>query len=78
MAMMMHHVTMLKSSQNGHPVTRSESYSVPWGCGRMGGSQHESAADKSAAVMYCSHVNMDQRLKGTHCGIHRHEDWRLF
>ncbi len=41
-------------------VTRSESNRAPLGCGGIGDSHHECAADKSAATVGCYHFNMDQ------------------
>ena len=35
----------------------------PLGCARMGDSQHESAANKSAATVWCYRVNMNQNLR---------------
>ncbi len=73
----MHHVTKLKSSQTGFlnmtwvhftqmasTVTRSQSNRAPLGCGGTGDSHHGCAADKSAATVWCYHVNMDQNLWG--------------
>ena len=53
------------------PVTGSESNRTPLGCGRM-------AADKSAEIVGCNHVNMEKNLKGifsTSCGIHATNNW---
>ncbi len=54
-------------------VTRSQSNRAPLGCGGTGDSHHGCAADKSAATVWCYHVNMDQNLWGifpTPCWIY--------
>ncbi len=53
------HVTQMAST-----VTRSQSNRAPLGCGETGDSHHGCAADKSAATVWCYHVNMDQNLWG--------------
>ncbi len=45
-------------------VTRSQFNRAPLGCGGMGDSLHGCAANKSAATVWCYHVNMDQNLWG--------------
>ncbi len=55
-------------------VTRSQSNRAPLGCGGTGYSRSIGcAADKSAATVWCYHVNMDQNLWGmfpTPCWIY--------
>ncbi len=51
-------------TQMGSTVTRSQSNRAPLGCGGMGDSHYRCAADKSAATVWCYHVNMDQNLWG--------------
>lgn len=48
--------------EHGSQLTRSEVSGTSWGCGWRGESQHEYAADKSADIMWCNHVNMEQSL----------------
>ncbi len=51
-------------TQMASTVTRSQSNRAPLGCGGTGDSLHVCAADKSAATVWCYHVNMDQNLWG--------------
>ncbi len=44
--------------QMASTVTRSQSNRAPLGCGGMGDSHHGCAADKSAATVWCYHVNI--------------------
>ncbi len=53
------HFTQMTST-----VTRSQSNRAPLGCGGTGDSHHGCAADKSAATVWCYHINMDQNLWG--------------
>lgn len=61
----MHQAIKQKSNwfhEHGSKLTRSEVSGTSWGCGWSGKSQHEYAADKSADIMWCNHVNMEQSL----------------
>lgn len=65
-ARIMHQAIKQKSNrfhEHGSPLTRSEVSGTSWGCGWRGESQHEYAADKSAEIMWCNHVNMEHSLK---------------
>ncbi len=65
-------------TQMASTVIRSQSNRAPLGCGGTGDSHHGCAADKSAATVWCYHVNMDQNLWGmfpTLCWI-GHEELR--
>ncbi len=53
------HFTQMSST-----VTRSQSNRAPLGCGGTRDSHHGCADDKSAATVWCYHVNMDQNLWG--------------
>ncbi len=53
------HVTQMAST-----VTRSQSNRAPLGCGETRDSHYGRAADKSAATVWCYHVNEDQNLWG--------------
>ncbi len=53
------HFTQMTST-----VTRSQSNRAPLGCGGTRDSHHGCTADKSAATVWCYHVNMDQHLWG--------------
>ncbi len=67
-------------TQMASTVTRSQSNRAPLGCGGTGDSHHGCAADKSAATVWCYHVNMDQNHWGmfpTPCWI-CHEELRPF
>ncbi len=82
----MHHVRKLKSSQTGFlNITMSSLYSnglhshqisinrASLGCGGTRDSHHGCSADKSAATVWCYHVNMDHNLWGmfpTPCWIY--------
>ncbi len=61
-------------------VTRSQSNRAPLGCGGTRDSHHGCAADKSAEIVWCYHVNMDQNL----CNVSNtllnlcHEELRQF
>ncbi len=44
-------------------VTRSQSSRAPLGCGGKGDSHHGWAAHKSAATVWCYHVNKDQNIR---------------
>ncbi len=60
-------------TQMASTVTRSQSNRAPLGCGGTGDLHHGCAADKSAATVWCYHVNMDQNLWGmfpTPCWIY--------
>lgn len=64
-ARIMHQAIKQKSNwfhEHGSQLTRSEVSGTSWGCGWSGESQHEFAADKSADIMWCNHVNMEQSL----------------
>ncbi len=59
--------------QMASTVTRSQSNRVPLGCGGTGDPHHGCAANKSAATVWCYHVNMDQNRWGmfpTPCWIY--------
>ncbi len=49
-------------TQMASTVTRSQSNRAALGCGGTGDSHHGCAADKSAATVWCYHVNMDQNI----------------
>ncbi len=60
-------------TQMASTVTRSQSNRAPLGCSGTGDSHHGCAADKSAATVWCYHVNMNQNLWGmfpTPCWIY--------
>ncbi len=60
-------------TQMASTVTRSQSNRAPLGCGGTGDSHHGYSANKSAATVWCYHVNMDQNLWGmftTPCWIY--------
>ncbi len=68
-------------TQIASTVTRSQSNRAPLGCGGTGDSHHGCADDKSAATVWCYHVNMDQNLEGMFpkpCWIYCHEELRQF
>ncbi len=50
--------------QMASTVPRSQSNRAPLGCGGTRDSHHGCADDKSAATVWCYHVNMDQNLWG--------------
>ncbi len=50
-------------TQMASTVTRSQSNRAPLWCGGTGDLHHGCAADKSAAIVWCNHVNMDQNLR---------------
>lgn len=51
-------------SSEAFSVTKSESNKAPLGCGRAGHSEHVSALKKSARILCCNHISMDQNLRG--------------
>ncbi len=51
-------------TQMGSTFTRSQSNRATLGCGGTGDLHHGCAADKSAATVWCYHVNGDQNLWG--------------
>ncbi len=51
-------------TQMASAITRSQSNRAALGCGGTRDSHHGCAADKSAATVWCYHVNMDQNLGG--------------
>ena len=61
-------------------VTWYESNRKPLGCGQMGDLQHACAANTSAEIVWCNHVNKEQNLKemSTFCGIHAIKNWGCF
>ncbi len=66
------HFTQMTST-----FTRSQSNRAPLGCGGTRDSHHGCAADKSAAPVWCYHVNMDQNLIKTLLNL-SHEEIRQF
>ncbi len=59
--------------EHDNEFTLSQSNRAPLGCGGTGDSHHGCAADKSAANVWCYHVNIDQNLWGrfqTPCWIY--------